>query len=198
MTAFTAACDALRAKVKHVVRQYKKALPAAKNAVWRIAVIAAVNGPAVGGGMDLALACDFRIAAESARFAETYGKIGLAPGGGGAYFLPRLVGKAMALELLLTADFVDAEEALRIGLVNHVFPDLSLLEETRGIARRIAKLPPLSVRLIKRAVNQSINADMATAFDLISSHIAVLRSGHDHPEAIQAFREKRDGDYKGF
>ncbi len=167
-------------------------------AVFEKPVIAAVNGPAVGGGMDLALACDFRIAAESARFAETYGKIGLAPGGGGAYFLPRLVGKAMALELLLTADFVDAEEALRIGLVNHVFPDLSLLEETRGIARRIAKLPPLSVRLIKRAVNQSINADMATAFDLISSHIAVLRSGHDHPEAIQAFREKRDGDYKGF
>lgn len=167
-------------------------------AVFEKPVIAAVNGPAVGGGMDLALACDFRIAAESARFAETYGKIGLAPGGGGAYFLPRLVGKAMALELLLTADFVDAEEALRIGLVNHVFPDPSLLEETRGIARRIAKLPPLSVRLIKRAVNQSINADMATAFDLISSHIAVLRSGHDHPEAIQAFREKRDGDYKGF
>lgn len=161
-------------------------------------IIAAVNGPAVGGGMDLALACDFRTAAETARFAETYGKIGLAPGGGGAYFLPRLVGKAMALELLLTADFVDATEALRIGLVNHVYPDESLLEETRKIAARIANLPPMSVRLIKRAVNQGLNSDMATAFDLISSHIAVLRAGHDHPEAIEAFREKRGGNYKGY
>lgn len=161
-------------------------------------IIAAVNGAAVGGGMDLALACDFRIAAESARFAETYGKIGLAPGGGGAYFLPRLVGKAMALELLLTADFIDASEALRIGMVNHVFPDGTLQDETRAIAQRIAKLPPMSVRLIKRAVNQSMNADMATAFDLISSHIAVLRSGHDHPEAIAAFKEKRDGNYEGY
>jgi enoyl-CoA hydratase/carnithine racemase len=161
-------------------------------------IIAAVNGPAVGGGMDLALACDFRVAGESARFAETYGKIGLAPGGGGAYFLPRLVGKAMALELLLTADFIDAHEAYRIGLVNHVFPDDALLERTREIAGRIARLPPLSVRLIKRAVNQGLNADMTTAFDLISSHIAVLRAGHDHPEAIAAFREKRDGRYEGW
>lgn len=162
------------------------------------AIIAAVNGAAVGGGMDLALACDFRTAGASAKFAETYAKIGLAPGGGGAYFLPRLVGKAMALELLLTADFIDADEAHRIGLVNHVYPDDSLLDETRKIAARIAQLPPLSLRLIKRAVNQGLNVDMATAFDLISSHIAVLRSGHDHSEAIAAFREKRDGDYEGY
>jgi len=161
-------------------------------------LIAAVNGAAVGGGMDLALACDFCTAAMSAKFAETYAKIGLAPGGGGAYFLPRLVGKAMALELLLTADFIDAQEALRIGLVNHVFDDDALLDQTRAIAARIAKLPPLSIRLIKRAVNQGLNADMTTAFDLISSHIAIVRAGEDHPEAIRAFREKRDGDFVGF
>ncbi|MFT5392139.1 MAG: enoyl-CoA hydratase/carnithine racemase [Gammaproteobacteria bacterium] len=161
-------------------------------------LIAAVNGAAVGGGMDLALACDFRTAATSARFAETYAKIGLAPGGGGAYFLPRLVGKAMALELLLTADFIDAQEALRIGLVNHVFDDDALLDQTRTIATRIAKLPPLSVQLIKRAVNQGLNTDMTTAFDLISSHIAIVRAGEDHPEAIRAFKEKRDGAFVGF
>ena len=161
-------------------------------------IIAAVNGPAVGMGMDLALACDFRTAGTSARFAETYAKIGLAPGGGGAYFLPRLVGKAMALEMLLTAQFIDAEEALRIGLVNHVYDDDTLMAETHSIASEIAKLPPLSIKLIKRAVEQGLNADMNTAFDLISSHIAILRAGHDHPEAIRAFREKRDGDYKGY
>ena len=161
-------------------------------------LIAAVNGAAIGGGMDLALACDIRVAGESARFAETYAKIGLLPGGGGAYFLPRLVGKARALELLWTADFLDAAAALEIGLVNHVFPDDQLMAEATKLASRIAAMPPLSVRLIKRTVNQSLESDMATAFDLVSSHIAIARAGHDHPEAIKAFREKRDGDYLGY
>jgi 2-(1,2-epoxy-1,2-dihydrophenyl)acetyl-CoA isomerase len=161
-------------------------------------LLAAVNGAAIGGGMDLALACDIRIAGESAKFAETYAKIGLLPGGGGAYFLPRLVGKARALELLWTADFIDAAAALEIGVVNHVYPDDQLLAETTKLAKRIAAIPPLSVRLIKRTVNQSLETDMATAFDLVSSHIAIARAGHDHGEAIKAFREKRDGDYEGY
>ena len=161
-------------------------------------LIAAVNGAAIGGGMDLALACDIRMASESARFAETYAKIGLLPGGGGGYFLPRLVGKARALELLWTADFIDAATALEIGLVNHVFPDGELLGEAIKLAARIAAMPPLSIRLIKRTVNQSLETDMATAFDLVSSHIAIARAGHDHAEAIKAFREKRDGKYEGY
>ena len=161
-------------------------------------LIAAVNGAAIGGGMDLALACDIRMASESARFAETYAKIGLLPGGGGGYFLPRLVGKARALELLWTADLIDAATALEIGLVNHVFPDGELLGEAIKLAARIAAMPPLSIRLIKRTVNQSLETDMATAFDLVSSHIAIARAGHDHPEAIKAFREKRDGKYEGY
>ena len=161
-------------------------------------LIAAVNGAAIGGGMDLALACDIRVAGESARFAETYAKIGLLPGGGGAYFLPRIVGKARALELLWTADFLDAQAALEIGLVNHVYADGDLLAEATKLAQRIAAMPPLSIRLIKRTVNQSLEADMATAFDLVSSHIAIARAGPDHVEAISAFREKRDGDYQGY
>jgi len=161
-------------------------------------ILAAVNGPAVGGGMDLALACDIRIAGASARFCESYGKIGLAPGGGGAYFLPRIVGKAQALELLWTADFVDAETALAIGLVNHVYPDDQLMAETVKLAKRIAGQPPLSVRLIKRLVDQGLRSDMDTAFDLVSSHIAILRSGEDHKEAIAAFKEKRPGKYQGY
>lgn len=161
-------------------------------------IIAAVNGVATGGGMDLALACDFRVAAQSARFAETYAKIGLLPGGGGAYFLPRLVGAARALELLWTAEFIDAEQALEFGLVNHVYPDGDLMTEARKIASRIATMPPNSIRLIKRAVYQGLETDMTTAFDLISSHIAVARAGADHPEAINAFREKRSGDFVGY
>ena len=160
-------------------------------------IIAAVNGVATGGGVDLALACDIRTAGSSARFAETYARVGLAPGGGGAYFLPRIVGQAWALELLLTGDFIDAEAALGIGLVNHVYRDDALLPETRALAARIARNPPLSVRLIKRAVGQGLRTDLDTALDLISSHIAVIRAGPDHAEAIRAFREKRDGEFVG-
>ena len=94
-----------------------------------------VNGVATGAGMDMALMCDIRYAAKSARFAETYVKVGLVPGAGGAHFLPRLVGISKALELFLTGDFLDADEALRIGIVNKVFPDETLLEEAEKIAR---------------------------------------------------------------
>ena len=98
-------------------------------------LLAAVNGVATGGGMDLALACDIRVAAQSARFAETYAKIGLLPGGGGAWFLPRLVGSARALELLWTAEFIDADQALSIGLVNHVWPDEELMPRSTETRR---------------------------------------------------------------
>lgn len=161
-------------------------------------ILCAVNGAAVGGGMDLALACDIRVAGQSAKFAETYAKIGLAPGGGGAYFLPRLIGKAQALEMLWTAEFIDADTALALGLVNHVYADDALMAETEKLARRIASQPPLSVKLIKRLVEQGLRADMDTAFDLVSSHIAILRAGVDHREAIAAFREKRPGTYQGY
>ncbi len=161
-------------------------------------IIAAVNGVATGGGLDLALACDLRVASQSARFAETYAKIGLLPGGGGAWFLPHLVGKAWAMELLLAADFIDADTALRIGLVNHVYPDEQLLNQALAMAQRMANMPPLSVRLIKRAVNHALNGDMAASLDLISSHIAIAKGGPDHAEAISAFRERREGKYQGY
>jgi 2-(1,2-epoxy-1,2-dihydrophenyl)acetyl-CoA isomerase len=161
-------------------------------------ILCAVNGAAVGGGMDLALACDIRVAGQSAKFAETYAKIGLAPGGGGAYFLPKLIGKAQSLELLWTAEFIGADTAKELGLVNHVFADDALMDETMKLARKIASQPPLSVKLIKRLVEQGMRADMDTAFDLVSSHIAILRAGEDHKEAIAAFKEKRPGKYRGY
>ena len=161
-------------------------------------IIAAVNGPATGAGMDMASMCDIRVAAESAKFAESYVRMGLVPGAGGCWFLPRLVGMPKALELLYTADFVEAAEAKEIGLVNHVYPDDRLLSEAKALAARIAAMPPLSIRLIKRTVDQSLRSDMDTAFDLVSSHIAIARNGPDHTEAIAAFREKRPGKYRGF
>ncbi len=102
-------------------------------------VIAALNGFATGGGLDIALACDIRFAAESARFAETYARMGLIPGMGGAYLLPRIVGVAKALEMFWSGDWVDAREAERIGLVNKVFPDAELMEGTYAFARRVGR-----------------------------------------------------------
>ena len=178
---------------KHIV-DYIQAFPR-RLATFNKPIIAAVNGVATGGGMDLALACDFRVAAKSARFAETYAKIGLLPGGGGAYYLPRIVGTAKALELLLTSNFIDAEQALEIGLVNHVFDDAKLLAETQKIAARIAALPPYSVTMIKRTVYQGLDVSMASALEIVGSHIAIAKSSADHAEAIKAFREKRPGEY---
>jgi 2-(1,2-epoxy-1,2-dihydrophenyl)acetyl-CoA isomerase len=161
-------------------------------------VIVAVNGVATGAGMDLALMGDIRYAAESARFAETYVKVGLVPGAGGAHFLPRLVGVAKALELFWTGDFVDAREAERLGIVNKVLPDAELMPQVRALASRIARAPMLSVRLIKRAVYQGLRNDLRTSLDLVSSHYAVVTSSPDHRDAVEAFltrqRKPKSGD----
>jgi len=160
-------------------------------------VIAAINGVATGAGLDMALMCDMRFAAEGARLGETYVKVGLVPGAGGAYFLPRLVGSAKALELFWSGDLIDAQEALRLGMVNRVYPNEQLLAKTLEFAERVADAPPLSVRLIKRAVYQFASLDLATSLDMISSHMTVARSSADHVEAVRALREKRPGKFEG-
>jgi len=159
-------------------------------------IIAAVNGAAVGAGMDMALMCDIRLAGRSARFSEAYLRVGLVPGAGGAYFLPRVVGLAKALELFFTGDFVDAAEAERIGLVNRVIDDEKLMEETYALARRIADSPPIAARIIKRTIYQSLTTDLRTSLDLISSHMAIVQLTEDSKEAIAAFKEKRPGKFK--
>jgi enoyl-CoA hydratase/carnithine racemase len=155
-------------------------------------VIAAVNGVATGAGMDLALQCDIRYAAQSARFAETYIKVGLVPGAGGAHFLPRLVGTAKALELFWTADFIDAQEALRLGIVNKVFPDDTLMAEVERIAARMLKAPPLTLRMIKRAIYQGMRSDLRTNLDLISSHYAIITATEEHRSLVKAFIASRE------
>ena len=160
-------------------------------------VIAAVNGVATGAGMDMALMCDMRYAAQSARFAETYIKVGLVPGAGGAHFLPRLVGVSKALELFFTGDFVDAQEALRLGIVNRVFPDATLMPEVEAIARRMCEAPPLTLRMIKRAVYQGMRNDLRTNLDLISSHYAIITASQEHKDLVRRFiaaRAKKRGD----
>jgi enoyl-CoA hydratase/carnithine racemase len=160
-------------------------------------VIAAINGVAVGAGMGMALMCDMRIIARSARLSEGYIRVGLVPGDGDCYYLPRLVGPAKALELLLTGDFIDAAEAARLGIANHVVNDDDLPAAVNRLARKLADAPPVAVRTIKRAVYQSARSDLRTSLDLISSHMAVVTSTQDSAEALAAFREKRPGRYAG-
>jgi enoyl-CoA hydratase/carnithine racemase len=160
-------------------------------------VIAALNGVAVGAGLDMALMCDLRYAVAGTRFSEGYVKVGLIPGDGGTYFLPRLVGTARALELFWTGDFVSAEEAERIGLVNRVFAPEELLPQVYALAGRLAAGPSVAIRTIKRSVYQGMRMDLRNHLDMLSSHMAVIRQTADHREGARAFVEKRQPHFEG-
>jgi enoyl-CoA hydratase/carnithine racemase len=160
-------------------------------------VIAAVNGLASGAGVDVSLQCDMRFAAESANFRVSYTAFGLVPGNGGTYFLPRIVGESKALELFMAAEPITANEALAINMVNQVFPDDEFRERTMEFARKITERAPLAVRLVKRAVKQSLAMDLHTHLDMVSSHMLITRPSEDHAEAIKAYEEGRDPVFKG-
>lgn len=160
-------------------------------------VIAAINGVAVGAGLDMALMCDMRIMSASAKVSEGYVRVGLTPGDGGAYYLPRIVGTAKALELLLTGDFIHADEAHRIGLVNRVAAAEEFRAQVTAFAQSIARHAPRTVELIKRVTYQSATSDLQTALDLASSHFAVVAATEDSAEALQAMKERRDPVYRG-
>lgn len=160
-------------------------------------LLVAVNGLAVGAGLDMALMGDIRLAAESARFGTGYLKMGLVPGNGGAWLLPRLVGTAKALELLWSEELIGAGEAERIGLANRVVPDDDLMPQTYATARRLADGPTLAIRLIKRAVRQSFDMDFRTHLDMMSSHLGVVATTEDHAEAVAARLAKRAPLFRG-
>lgn len=160
-------------------------------------VIAAVNGSATGAGMDMALMCDLRVAERRTRFAERYINVGIMPGAGGAWFLPRLVGTSRALELLWTGRWVHADEALSLGLVNEVVDDGGTVERAMALAHSLAKAPPVTVRYMKRAVQQAGAMDLPAHLDLVSSHMAVVTSTQDYREALNALAEKRPPNFIG-
>jgi len=160
-------------------------------------VIAMVNGVAVGAGLSMALACDLRIAARSARFGTGFLKIGLSGDWGGTWTLTRLVGTAKARELYLLGDMIGADEALAIGMVNKVAEDTELLATTMAIARRIADLPQIAVGYTKRNLHAAETGDFQTVLDLEAFNQARCSQTEDHREAVRAFAEKRKPVFQG-
>ena len=160
-------------------------------------VIAAVNGFALGGGCELAMACHIRIASENAKFGQPEVKLGIAPGYGGTQRLPRLVGKGVAMQLILTAEMIDAAEAYRIGLVNRVVPANELMAETEKMLRGILSMGPLAVRLSMEAIDHGLEMTLDEGLLLEANHFGLLAATQDTKEGLSAFLEKRPAQFTG-
>jgi enoyl-CoA hydratase/carnithine racemase len=160
-------------------------------------MIAAVNGPAVGAGFDMTLMCDIRVASEKARFGETFLNVGLIPGDGGAWFLPRAVGLSKACELTFTGDVITAAEALDMGLVSTVVPHEKLMDTAMGIAEKIAKKPPEALRMAKRLIHMGQRMDLPDLLEQSAALQALCHHSADHLEALSAMFEKREAEFTG-
>lgn len=162
-----------------------------------VPIIAAVNGPAMGAGMDFAAMCTIRIGSEHAKFAESFIKLGLTSAAGGAWFLNRAVGQSTAAELALTGDTIDAEQARDIGFLSRVVPHDTLLDEARSVAQRIVRHPLHSIRLNTRLLRESARCDLPVALELAAAMQAVVQQTDDQYEAVAAAVEKRAPTFKG-
>ncbi|HTQ14228.1 MAG TPA: crotonase/enoyl-CoA hydratase family protein [Rhizomicrobium sp.] len=183
----------------HIRERYRNGIHRLVRALWTIELpmIAAVNGPAIGLGNDVACLADLRIAAEGAIFGATFLKIGLVPGDGGAWILPRTIGHARAAELFFTGDTIDAATALSWGLVSRVVPGDRLMDEARALAARICRQPPDVLRMTKKLMREGQNVSFDTIMEMSAAIQALAHLTADHREAVSAFFEKREASYRG-
>ncbi|WP_419826245.1 crotonase/enoyl-CoA hydratase family protein [Sphingomonas sp.] len=178
----------------HAIRDaYRAGIQAIPRALYdlEVPVVAAINGPAIGAGLDLACMCDVRIAGRSARFAESFVKLGIVPGDGGAWLLPRIIGMANASLMTLTGDLIDADQALAWGLVSQIVDDDDLLAASRAVAGRIAANPGPATRLAKRLLREGQDMKLGPLLELSAAFQALAHHSEDHAEAVSAFLEKR-------
>ncbi len=178
--------DAIREEYRQGIQRIPRALYNLD-----VPVICAVNGPAIGAGLDLTCMCDIRIASESASFAESFVRVGIVPGDGGAWLLPRAVGMARASEMAFTGEAIDAQTALAWGLVSRVVAAERLLDEARALAAKIAANPGAVMRMTKRLLREGEHATLETLLELSAGYQAIAHKTADHREAVTAFIEKR-------
>ena len=179
--------------------RYRYGIHRIVRAVWNIEVpvIAAVNGAAVGLGNDVACLADIRIASKNARFGVTFLKIGLIPGDGGAWLLPKIIGLSMASELLFTGKLINSDQAKECGLISEVFEESKLIIEANNLAQSIVKQPPDALRMTKKLLREGMISNFETMLEMSANMQALMHLTEDHEEAITAFFEKRDGNFKG-
>ncbi|MCU4121128.1 crotonase/enoyl-CoA hydratase family protein [Variovorax sp. N23] len=178
--------EAIREEYRNGIQRLPKALYNLD-----VPVICAVNGPAIGAGLDLACMCDVRIASEKATFAESFVKVGIVPGDGGAWLLPRAVGMSRACEMAFTGDALTAQEALARGLVSRVVAHDALMHESLRLAARIAANPGAVLRMTKRLLREGERSSLESLLELSASYQAIAHTTADHREAVRAFIEKR-------
>ncbi len=178
---------------------YRRGIQRIPLALWELDVptIAAVNGPAIGAGLDLACMCDIRIASERAVFAESFVRVGIVPGDGGAWLLPRAVGLSMAAEMSFTGDPLDAQAALAARLVSRVVPHGELMGAARALAARITRNPPGVLRMTKRLLREGQQMSLPSLLEMSAAYQAIAQETADHREAVAAMLEKRDPSFTG-
>ena len=182
----------------HIAENYRRNIHRIVKALWGLEVpaIAAINGAAIGLGNDVACLCDMRLAAQSAKFGATFLKLGLIPGDGGAWLLPRIIGAARAAELLFSAKHITADEALNWGLVSQVVEDGELMAAAHKLAAQICAQPPEALRATKRLLRHGQMSDFATLMELSANTQALMHVSDDHGEAVSAMLDKRAANYE--
>lgn len=182
-----------------VRENYRRGVQAMANALYDCdaPTIAAVNGPAIGLGLDVACMCDMRIASEKASFAESFVKVGIVPGDGGAWLLPRVVGMSVAAEMSFTGDLLNPQEAKEVRLVSKVVPHEELMTAARALAGRIAANPPEMVRMTKKLLREGQHTRLSTLLEMSAAFQALAHTTEDHREAVNAMLEKRKPTFTG-
>ena len=180
-------------------KAYRKNIHRIVRSLWNIEVptIGAINGPAIGLGNDVGCTCDIRIAADTAKFGATFLKVGLIPGDGGAWLLPRVIGWSNASRLFFTGDVVDAETAKSWGLVSDIVPADTLMDEANKLASRIAEQPPQTLRMTKQLMRDGMNSTFDTIMEMSAAMQVIVQNTDDHLEAVNAFFDKRKPEFKG-
>lgn len=180
-------------------RAYQHGIQRIPQALFTLEVptIAAVNGHAIGAGCDVSLCCDIRLAADNAVFAESFLRVGLVSGDGGAWLLPKAVGLSRAYELTFTGDMIDAQQAAACNLVSRVVPAASLMSEARALATRIAAHPPHSIRLTKKLIRESLDMSLDASLEMAAGMQAIVQNTQDQHEAVSALLDKRTPRFEG-